>query len=230
MKHDFFISFAEEDQPFVERLIQALERRGLTSWVFYDEIQGAKDWTDAIVEGVRTSRTALLIASASAFSSKHVHREITLADKAGLPLICLLLEKIDLPPKYEYFFVDLQHIQGYKLTEQQIADELFRVIQGLGDNLAMESQPVGETPPPKLNVQLEIAQHNLQSIPVEFVYIPAGLVEPKAGLNEQRKPASHAQNCFWLSRQPVSRGLYAAYLAEQKRPLPADLPRSQTTG
>ena len=94
MKHDFFISFAEEDQPFVESLIKILAQRGLTSWVFYREIQGAKDWTDAIVEGVKNSRTALLIASANAFSSKHVHREITLADKAGLPLICVLLKKL----------------------------------------------------------------------------------------------------------------------------------------
>ncbi len=223
MKHDFFISFAEEDQPLVERLIQVLKLRGLTSWVFYDEIKGAKDWTNAIVEGVRTSRTALLIASASAFSSKHVHREITLADKAGLPLICLLIEKVDLPPNFDYFFVDLQHIKGYKLTDEQIANELFKVIQGLEGLPTRESQPGIESPPSQPALRAEIIQHSVQSIPVEFVHIPAGLVEPKAGLNEQRKPASHAQNCFWLSRQPVSCGLYAAYLADQKLPLPVHL-------
>jgi predicted Ser/Thr protein kinase len=223
VKHDFFISFAEEDQPFVESLIKILAQRGLTSWVFYREIQGAKDWTDSIVEGVKNSRTALLIASTNAFSSKHVHREITLADKAGLPLICVLIEKVDLPPNYDYFFVDLQHIKGYKLTDEQIADELFKVIQGLGGIPTREVQPGIKTPLLQPDSQAELIQHSIQSIPVEFVHIPAGLVEPKAGLNEQHKPASHIQNCFWLSRQPVSCSLFAAYLANQNRPLPANL-------
>lgn len=225
MKYDFFISFAEEDRTYVEELNKTLRQHGLTSWVYYREIRGADDWTEAINDGVKNSKTAVLIASKYAFDSKHVHREITLADKANLPLICILIENIPLPGKFDYFFADLQHIPAYRMSNEEIAKELAKIIRDLFPDGGGGVEGEGTDAPPcpeDVEDSSRITRQVIQSIPLEFVHIPEGVVEQKAA-GPGGSGRSLLQSCFWLSRQPVSRALYAAYLKDLHKPLPPDL-------
>ncbi len=225
MTYDFFISFAEEERTYVEELNKTLRQYGLKSWVYFREIRGAEDWTEAINDGVKNSKTAVLIASKNAFNSKHVHREIALADKANLPLICILTENISLPPKFEYFFVDLQHIPAYRMSKEEIADELAKIIQDLFPDQGQGSSPEEADRSPCLEdveVSRLITRQVIQSIPLEFVRIPEGVVEQKS-IGPGERSRNLLQSCFWLSRQPVSRALFAAWLKDIQKPLPPEL-------
>lgn len=229
MQRDIFISYAEENRAFVEKLVSALEERGLRCWVAFRDIDPSEKWARAITKGLKSSRAVLLIATRHSNASKHVHREINLADELNRPLLYILLEEMQLDEELQYFFSGIEYIEGYSLSFENIISELVVTVQTLDRAKAEEQAGTPVNPivdkPDKIERESKpaFAIQSIKSLPVEFIPIPAGQVEMQARTADAKRIRLQPLNCFWLSRRPVSRGLYAAFLRDKGKFIPSEM-------
>jgi hypothetical protein len=106
--HDVFISHSSKDRAIGEAACAALERAGHKCWIAPRDIMPGEDYGEAIVDGIRASRTFLLIFSGQSVASPQVRRETERAANAGLPIIPFRIEDV-LPSKSLEFFISSAH-------------------------------------------------------------------------------------------------------------------------
>jgi TIR domain len=85
-----FISYAHVDAPFVDRLVEDLERAGIPCWVDRWGLQpGTPDWEQAIREAIADAFAVLLIASPASRQALAVQGEMALASGSRCRVIPL---------------------------------------------------------------------------------------------------------------------------------------------
>ena len=79
-KFDCFISYSAEDTTTAMSLLERLERNGLRCWIAPRNIDAGANYADAIVKGIRTSASLIVLISKDSLTSHNVLREVNLAD------------------------------------------------------------------------------------------------------------------------------------------------------
>lgn len=92
---DVFISYAHEDQPFVRRMVGALEAEGLSVW-WDHTIPPGKSWDSFIAKGIAEARCCIVVWSQHSVGSDWVKEEATLA-KDGHKFLPVQVDE-SLPP------------------------------------------------------------------------------------------------------------------------------------
>jgi TIR domain len=87
-----FLSYARRDQEFADRLVTALEGRGVNVWVDRQDIPGSAAWEAAIGEAVSVSSAVLVVLSPASVTSEYVPKELSLAEKYDRPIVPILYE------------------------------------------------------------------------------------------------------------------------------------------
>jgi len=87
-----FLSYARRDQEFADRLVTALEGRGVNVWVDRQDIPGGAAWEAAIGEAVSVSGAVLVVLSRASVTSEYVPKELSLAEKYDRPIVPILYE------------------------------------------------------------------------------------------------------------------------------------------
>jgi hypothetical protein len=87
-----FLSYARRDQEFADRLVTALEGRGVNVWVDRQDIPGGAAWEAAIGEAVSVSSAVLVVLSPASVTSEYVPKELSLAEKYDRPIVPILYE------------------------------------------------------------------------------------------------------------------------------------------
>ena len=83
-----FISYAREDEAFVERLRNDLEAAGVPIWIDTEDlIPGTPDWEKTIREATEASFAVILVGSPAARDSRFVYAEFSLAQGKHVPVI-----------------------------------------------------------------------------------------------------------------------------------------------
>lgn len=86
-----FLSYKREDLPRVRPILEMVHGLGMPVW--YDlGIPGGAEWDEVIEDRVANARLVLFCISDAAVGSKHVRREVKLADALDVPLLGVLLE------------------------------------------------------------------------------------------------------------------------------------------
>ena len=123
---DVFISYAESDKTFVQRLTVDLRLQGLTVWM--DEyLKAGDDWASAIATAIDGSRNVLVILSVASFRSEVVRLEAAMAvsrsDKRVVPVF--LTKTVEVPFILRALHsVDLSRPETYEATVNQLAETL----------------------------------------------------------------------------------------------------------
>ena len=94
MPHDIFISFSTADEAAATQVRTVLEHNGYKCWFAPDSIKGGDEWPNAIVDGIARARLMLVLLSQAACKSRHVLRELQLADERGIRVLPVRLEPI----------------------------------------------------------------------------------------------------------------------------------------
>ncbi len=79
MKKDIFISYSRKDIAIVEQIEMYLENEGFSCWRDKDDIDGGVDFVKRIIEGIKSTRMVLYIASRNSYASEYTSNEIQFA-------------------------------------------------------------------------------------------------------------------------------------------------------
>lgn len=88
---DIFISYSRKDKGYVLKLIDHLEKEGLSIWVD-DRIDHGDRWWKIIVTKIRNCSAMVVVMTSESEKTKWVEREMMFADKIEKPIFPLLLE------------------------------------------------------------------------------------------------------------------------------------------
>jgi hypothetical protein len=106
--HDVFISYSHHDKPQADAVCATLEAKGIRCWIAPRDITPGKEWGEAIVEAIRSSRVMVLVFSSHANDSPQIRREVQLAVSAETVLIPFRIEDVA-PARSLEFFLGVPH-------------------------------------------------------------------------------------------------------------------------
>ena len=144
MPQEIFASYSREDQAQVFPIVDKLRERGLNIWIDQEGIHGAKLWSQEIVNAIENSKVFILFASAKAFLSKNVTKELALASESDKHILPIFIEEAEIPAAMKYQLAGIQHLVHEQGQTDQTADNILRTLGNL-DIQSAEPQP---TPPP----------------------------------------------------------------------------------
>jgi parallel beta-helix repeat protein len=113
-----FVCYSRQDAAQVLADMQRLQQAGVRLW--YDEgIIGGNRWREAIARAVTNCAQLLVFLSATAVKSKHVRREIALADELEKPLLAVRLCEAAIPAELRLILQERQWIEKWKMAPEQ---------------------------------------------------------------------------------------------------------------
>ena len=147
MPPEIFASYSREDQAQVFPIVDKLRERGLNIWIDQEGIHGAKLWSQEIVNAIESSKVFILFASAKAFLSKNVTKELALASESDKHILPIFIEDAEIPAAMKYQLAGIQHLVHEQGQIDQTADNILRTLGNL-DIQSTEPQPTTTTTPP----------------------------------------------------------------------------------
>lgn len=108
-----FVSYRHEDQATAMRVCSVLERQGVSCWIAPRDIQPTDEWAAGIVAGIQQCHTFVLILSENCQRSRHIARELELADSHALRIVALRIQDIQPPPQLLFFLGNVQWLDAF---------------------------------------------------------------------------------------------------------------------
>jgi len=127
--------------------VDKLRERGINIWIDQEGIHGAKLWSQEIVNAIESSKVFILFASAKAFHSKNVTKELALASESDKHILPIFIEDAEIPAAMKYQLAGIQHLVHEEGQTEQTADNILRTLGNL-DIQSTEPQPTATTTPP----------------------------------------------------------------------------------
>ena len=147
MPSEIFASYSREDQTQVFPIVDKLRERGLNIWIDQEGIHGAKLWSQEIVNAIESSKVFILFASAKAFLSKNVTKELALASESDKHILPIFIEDAEIPAAMKYQLAGIQHLVHEQGQTEKTADNILRTLGNL-DIQSTEPQPTTVTAAP----------------------------------------------------------------------------------
>lgn len=126
-----FVCYSHADADVVFPEISELNQHGINIW--YDEgISAGDNWRDSLANAIVSAERLVLYVSRASTASENCMKEVSYAVEHKIPVICVYLERADLPPGLNLYLGDLHAIT---LDTQNRTEQLL--------------QQLGATPVPK---------------------------------------------------------------------------------
>jgi hypothetical protein len=113
MEVDLFISHSSADAEAARALRADLEAAGYSCYLAPDDVVGTEPWAEQILGAIGSSRAMLVLLSAAALHSRHVAREVELANSRGRTVIPIRLEPVTPGGSLEYHLTGMQRIDAF---------------------------------------------------------------------------------------------------------------------
>jgi hypothetical protein len=110
MAHEIFISYCNRDEAKARFVQRTLEDNGYECWIAPGEIKGGDVWPDKLRDAIATSRLMVVLISSASSKSRHIPRELQLADQQRIPVLPVRIEPVGIPKNIEYLLTGIQHI------------------------------------------------------------------------------------------------------------------------
>ncbi|MEP1206079.1 MAG: toll/interleukin-1 receptor domain-containing protein [Rhizobiaceae bacterium] len=125
-----FISHSSSDISEVRRLAHALEARGISCWFAPEEINFASDYAEQLMQGIESCDATIVVLSRASMESRHVRREIEIADGMDHKFYPVRLLDLILVQQLSYFLPSGQWIDLFEGDIKNRYDELASAIKG----------------------------------------------------------------------------------------------------
>lgn len=124
-----FISHASDDAEVVRRIVDYLERAGITCWIAGRDIPPRAVYAEAITEAMRNAQACGVIVSRESNASKAVKRELELASRYDRPFIPIRIDDSEPGPGADYYLNNVQWIE-YRREGDRALDRIVAHMQG----------------------------------------------------------------------------------------------------
>lgn len=129
--YDAFVSHSSQDAGVARSLVAALEKFGLRCFVTPRDIVPGKEWGEAIIDGIRQSRTMVLVYSSHSNDSKQVLREVERAVNRSLPIVPFRIENLQPSRALEYFISAHHWLDAFEPPVEDHFEKLSDTVQAL---------------------------------------------------------------------------------------------------
>jgi formylglycine-generating enzyme required for sulfatase activity len=205
-----FISHRRAQFREAERLCVDLEARGLRCWIAPRDIDSSRDWDEQIDFAIGDAAAMVVVVSPEVHASKHVVRELRLANEDELPILPALTAGFHIPPgAFRYQISGWQRIELFPDWEKGIEDIVRRLAAMPKDRQPRADRPV--SPP----VRVQPPPQRLR--PPEMVRIPAG--QFWMGARDDEEQRVQARTDFFRDARPRTRITIASDFALGKYPV-----------
>ena len=144
-----FISHHSSQVETARQLKQVLANNGVDGWMAPDDIDPGRPFDQAIIEQVRRSDLIILLFCARSDQSRHVKRELMMAENGDKLIFPVRLENID-ADGLAYWLNDYQWIDWFDRrddTIQRMIDTIKRIVQVAAAEQAAKGEPAAAPPP-----------------------------------------------------------------------------------
>ena len=139
MSADVFISYAAKDRERVAKLVDGLQKAGVSVWIDMAGIEVASMWSKEIVSAIRDCKVLLISISPQSTESENVVKELALASERKKPIIPIYLEPAEIPETMEYQLAGIQRVEFYEGREEKALQAVIRALAKLKVAVADEA-------------------------------------------------------------------------------------------
>jgi adenylate cyclase len=129
MTHDVFISYSSLDKTAADTVCSVLEQKGISCWIAPRDITPGLDFSEAIIDGIKSSKLFILVYSSNSSNSKQVIREVDRAVHTGLLVINLRLEDVPLSKQLEYYLSSVHWLDAISPPLEEHINKLSGVVK-----------------------------------------------------------------------------------------------------
>ncbi len=147
MSADVFISYSSHDRAVALGFHDRLCMEGISVWIDRSGIDGAQQWSQAIVEAADEARVMLLLVSRVSVASTNVVKEVSLFAEKRKAILPMRLEEAVLTPALRYHLSGVQHLDWDPSDEETSYKTVFRALRRLGVSVPDKAAEVGGTTP-----------------------------------------------------------------------------------
>lgn len=128
IKYDVFISYSRHDKKIAEGICGYLESNGLRCFIDYRDIPRSAVWARVIPDALRSSGMMVAIFSAHYNESLQVERELSIADKAHIPVLPFRIADIPFAGMKSYYFESINWLDAFPDPEKMFGDLLTDIL------------------------------------------------------------------------------------------------------
>lgn len=129
VQYDCFISHSSADTLNATSLVEQLESRGLNCWIAPRNIRLGSNYPSEIVEGIASSSSLIVMISKDSLTSRHVEREVNIADEMGKKVYPVKLIDIEIYGGLRFYLAVSQEVCLFEDTGDPI-EQLVSSIKG----------------------------------------------------------------------------------------------------
>ena len=124
-----FVSHASHDSAVVQRIVDYLERQGITCWIAGRDIPPRAIYAEAIADAMKNAQACGVIVSRATNASDPVKRELELASRYKRPFIPIRVEEVEPGPGVDYYLNNVQWTE-YKRDGDAALDRIVAHMKG----------------------------------------------------------------------------------------------------
>ncbi|HEY9727180.1 MAG TPA: TIR domain-containing protein [Chroococcales cyanobacterium] len=110
-----FLSYADEDRPFMHKVARTLMREGMTVWTNRTDIKSGAEYGEVIDRGIEQADNMVYLMSPGSLKSVYCQKELSYAKSLNKRIIPLQIEQVD----PEQIFPQLRTIQFIECLQNQ---------------------------------------------------------------------------------------------------------------
>ena len=128
-KYDCFVSHSSKDASNAISLVERLESRGVKCWVAPRNIRAGANYSAEIVTGIQSSASLIVLISKDSLASRHVEREVNIADGLRKSIYPVKLIDIEIYGGLSFYLSVSQEIRLFEETSDPV-EKLISSIKG----------------------------------------------------------------------------------------------------
>lgn len=118
VKKEVFISYSKKDKNIADFICNALESAEIGCWIAPRDVPYGEDWACEITKAIKKVNLFIILLSIHSNKSRQCSKEVNLADKMGIPIICVKIDDVEMNDGLEYHlslkqtaFIDILSIE-----------------------------------------------------------------------------------------------------------------------
>ncbi len=124
MAKDVFISYSHVNEDVANAIVKHFEANGISCFIDREDIARGKDFESELSRGISESKAVIVVASKAMNNSKHIIRELRLAESYSKQIIPFMIENFSFAESLAYYLNGRQYVTAFPRDPKFYLDDL----------------------------------------------------------------------------------------------------------